>query len=84
MKRVTVSVPDEVDALVREVAEEEEKSMSRIYAEAVEAHLREKRRQQAVERVNAILDRTHVESGAVDELHRDRDKSDRSFLQSHE
>lgn len=82
MKRVTVSVPDEVDALVREVAEEEEKSMSQIYAEAVEAHLQEKRRQRAVERVDAILDRTSVEPGGIDELHRDRDDADRSFAAS--
>lgn len=79
MQRVTVSVPDDVDALVRQVAEEEGKSMSQIYAEAVEAHLREKRRQRAVERVNAILERTTVEPEAVDELHRERTASDRSF-----
>lgn len=84
MKRVTVSVPDDVDTLVRQVAEAEDKSMSEIYAEAVEAHLREKRRQQAVERVNAILERTSVQLDAVDELHRERDDSDRSFPQAHE
>jgi metal-responsive CopG/Arc/MetJ family transcriptional regulator len=82
MKRVTVSVPEEVDARVREWAEEEGKSLSRVYADAVEAYVREKRRQQAAERVEAILDRTTVESGAEEELHADRDDSDRSFPQS--
>lgn len=84
MKRVTVSVPDDVDALVRRVAEAEDKSMSQIYAEAVEAHLREKRRQQAVERVSAILERTSIQPEAIDELRRERDASDRSFPQAHE
>ena len=78
MKRETVSVPDDVDDLVHWVAEEG-KSMSRIYAEAVEVHLREKRRRQAIERVETILERTSVEPDAVDELHRERDASDCSF-----
>lgn len=79
MKRVTVSVPDEVDARVRRVAEEEEKSISRVFAEAVEKHLREKRRQRAVERVASILERTMVQKEAEEELRRERDASDRSF-----
>jgi len=79
MKRVTVSVPDEVDARVRRVAEEEGKSISRVFAEAVEKHLREKRRQRAVERVASILERTTVQKEAEEELHRERDASDRSF-----
>jgi predicted transcriptional regulator len=79
MKRVTVSVPDEVDARVRRVAEEEGKSISRVFAEAVEKHLREKRRQRAVERVASILERTTVQKEAEEELRRERDASDRSF-----
>jgi predicted transcriptional regulator len=81
MKRVTVSVPDEVDARVRRVAEEEGKSISRVFAEAVEKHLREKRRQRAVERVASILERTTVQKEAEEELRRERDASDRSFSQ---
>ncbi len=82
MKRVTVSIPDEVDDRVREWAEEEDKSLSEVYAEAVEAHLREKRRQKAVQRVASILERTTVQPEAVEELHREREASDRSFPQS--
>ena len=82
MKRVTVSVPDEVDALVREWAEEADVSLSQVYAEAVEAHVRAKRRAKAAERIDAILERTTVQPGAVDELHRERDDSDRSFPSS--
>jgi len=84
MKRVTVSVPDEVDARVREVAEAEGKSISQIYAEAVEEHLREKRRQRAAARVASILERTTVEPGAVEVLHRERDASDRPLPPSRE
>lgn len=79
MKQVTISVPDEIDARVRRWAEEEDKSLSQVYAEAVEVHLREKRRQKAAQRVASILERTRVQPGAVDELHRERDASDRSF-----
>lgn len=82
MNRVTVSVPEEVDARVREWAEKEEKSLSQIYADAVEAYVQEKRRRQAAERVETILDRTTVQPGAVEDLHAERDASDRSFPQS--
>ena len=82
MKRVTVSVPDEVDARVRELADEEETSLSQIYADAVTAYVQEKRRKQAADRVEAILDRTTVAPDAVETLHEDRDTSDRSFPQS--
>jgi hypothetical protein len=81
MRRVTVSVPEETDARVRKWAEEEGKSLSRIYADAVEAYIRGKRRQQAAERIEAILDRTSVQPGAVEELHAERESSDRSFPQ---
>ena len=65
--------------------ETEDKSLSQVYAEeAVEAYLHERQRQQAAERVDAILDRTHVEPEAVDELHGERDKSDRSVPLSRE
>jgi hypothetical protein len=77
MKRVTVSVPDDLDALVREWAEETGKSLSEVYAEAVEEHVREQRRRNAARRVATILERTTVEPGAIDELHRERDASDR-------
>lgn len=79
MKRVTVSVPEDIDARVREWAEEEGKSLSQVYADAVEAYVREKRRQRAAERVESILDRTTVRAGAVEDLHAERDASDRSF-----
>jgi metal-responsive CopG/Arc/MetJ family transcriptional regulator len=82
MKRVTVSIPEEIDARVRQWAEEEDKSLSQVYADAVEAHLREKRRQKAAQRVASILERTTVQPGAVEELHREREGSDRSFPQS--
>jgi len=82
MKRVTVSVPEEVDARVREWAEAKGKSLSQIYADAVEAYIEEKRRRQAAERVETILDRTTVQPGAVGDLHAERDASDRSFPQS--
>lgn len=82
MERVTVNVPEELDARVREWAEEEGKSLSRIYADAVEAYIEEKRRRQAAERVEKILDRTTVQPDAVEDLHAERDASDRSFPQS--
>jgi metal-responsive CopG/Arc/MetJ family transcriptional regulator len=82
MKRVTVSVPDDVEALAKELAEQEGQSVSSFFAEAVEAYAREKRRRQAAQRVEAIIERTTVQSDAVDALHRERRDSDRSFPQN--
>jgi len=82
MKRVTVSVPDDVEALAKELAEQEGQSVSSFFAEAVEAYAREKRRRQAAQRVEAIIERTTVQSDAVDALHRQRRDSDRSFPQN--
>jgi hypothetical protein len=82
MKRVTVSVPDEVDALVREWADEEDLTLSQVYVEAVEAHVRARRRAKAAERVEDILERTTVPPDALQALHRERDASDRSFSSS--
>lgn len=81
MRRVTVSVPEETDARVRKWAEEEGKSLSRIYVDAVKTYLREKRRHRAAERVEDILDRTTVQPGGGEELHAERENSDRSFPQ---
>lgn len=81
MNRVTVSVPEEIDDRVRKWAEEEGKSLSRIYADAVEAYVQEKRRERAVERVERILDRTTVQPEALEELDAERKTSDRSFPQ---
>jgi predicted transcriptional regulator len=58
MKRVTVSIPGEIDARVRQWAEKEDKSLSQVYAEPIEAHLRENRRQKAAQRVASIFGRT--------------------------
>lgn len=79
MKRVTVSVPDDVEALAKELAEKEGQSVSSFFAEAVEAYAREKRRQEAAARVDAIIERTTVRPDAVEELHRQRRASDRAF-----
>lgn len=81
MARVTVSVPDDVEALAREMADREGRSVSSFFAEAVEQYAREKRRRQAARRVEEIIERTTVHPDAVEELHRQRKTSDRTFPQ---
>jgi len=43
MKRVTVSVPDEVAALAKELAEQEGQSVSSFFADAVDERHRQRR-----------------------------------------
>lgn len=82
MKRVTVSVPDDVEALARKLADEEGQSISSFFAEAVEQYAREKRRRQAARRVRDIIERTTIQPEAVEELHRQRKETDRTFPQN--
>lgn len=77
--RVTVSIPDEIGRRVEELAEKEGASVSSIYARAVEEHVKEKRRQEAFEAINALIGETNVAPDAIDELHRMRRESDRTF-----
>jgi metal-responsive CopG/Arc/MetJ family transcriptional regulator len=51
MKRVTVNVDDEIGAEAEAIAEEQGVSVSQFYAEAVEAAIREHKRQQALQRI---------------------------------
>lgn len=81
MSRVTVSVPEDVKQLAEEMAEEEERSVSSLFAEAVEEYVCTRRRRQAARRIDDIIERTTVRPGAVEDLHRQRRESDRAFPQ---
>ncbi len=52
--------------------------MSSLVAQAVRRYLEERRRAQAVERINALIGKAHVGSQAVEELRRERRVPDRS------
>jgi predicted transcriptional regulator len=53
--RVTVNVPDEIGKTAEQVAKQAGKSVSALYAEAIEAHIRALRRKQAIEAINSII-----------------------------
>jgi len=56
--RITVHVPDDIGAEAERVAREQGVSVSSLYAEAVELHLRELRRQQAFAAIRGIIGQT--------------------------
>jgi metal-responsive CopG/Arc/MetJ family transcriptional regulator len=76
--RITINVPDDVGEEAETVAQAEGVSMSSLVAQAVRRYLEERRRAQAVERINALIGKAQVSSHAVDELRRERRVPDRS------
>lgn len=76
--RVTVNIPDPVGREAERAARAMGVSVSSLYAEAVEAHLRERRRKLAVARVGALIGSVRVAPEALDEIRRDRENSERS------
>jgi hypothetical protein len=53
--------------------------MLSLIAQAVRRYLDERRRAQAVERINALIGKVHVGSRAVEEIRRERRLPDRSI-----
>jgi metal-responsive CopG/Arc/MetJ family transcriptional regulator len=76
--RITVNVPDPVAEEAEEVAEEAGISLSALFAQAVESYLARRRRDRAIERINALIGTGRVTPDALDELARGRAASDRS------
>ena len=58
--RVTVHIPDEVGKEAENLAKHRGVSVSSLYAEVIEAHIKEERRKQAFERINSLLKDAHV------------------------
>jgi metal-responsive CopG/Arc/MetJ family transcriptional regulator len=76
--RITVNVPDDVGEEAENVAQTEGVSMSSLVAQAVRRYLEERRRAQAVERINALIGTAPAGSQAVEEIRRERRAADRS------
>ena len=78
MKRVTVNVDDKIGAEAEAIAEERGVSVSQFYAEAVEAAIREHKRQQALQRIEDEVMGTGapVSREEFDEAQRDLRKDD--------
>lgn len=64
--RITVHVPDDIGAEAERVAREQGVSVSSLYAEAVELHLREVKRQRAFAAITGIIGQTPVAPVAAD------------------
>jgi metal-responsive CopG/Arc/MetJ family transcriptional regulator len=77
--RITINVPDDVGEEAENVAQAEGLSMSSLVAQAVRRYLEERRRAQAVERINALIGKAQVSSQAVEEIRRERRVPDRSI-----
>lgn len=77
--RVTVNIPDPIGKEAEAAAREEGASVSALYAQAVELYLRERRRERAIARINALIGNTRVASDALPSLERERRESERSI-----
>ncbi|PSQ89232.1 MAG: hypothetical protein BRD45_03925 [Bacteroidetes bacterium QS_8_64_10] len=76
--RVTVNVPDELGEQIKMWADEQDVSVSSIYADAVEKHLARQRRKRAAERIEASLGGAFAPD-ALEELDKMREGSERHF-----
>ena len=77
--RITVNVPDDVGEEAENAAQAEGVSMSSLVAQAVRRYLEERRRAQAVERINALIGKARISSQAVKEIRRERRVPDRAI-----
>ncbi len=77
--RITIDVPDDVGEEAENVAREQGVSMSSLVAQAVKRYLEERRRAQAVERINALIGTMPGGSQALEEIRREREAADRSI-----
>lgn len=76
--RVTVTVPDPVGAEAEKVAEEEGVSVSALYARAVERFIEERRRERAIQAIDAVIGTSTVQCDAAEQIEEDREASDRA------
>jgi predicted transcriptional regulator len=78
--RVTVNIPDDIGETAQHLAEERGQSVSSFYAEAVEQRVKALRREQAVERIDRLIEEHPPPApDALDELKRMRRASERNF-----
>lgn len=75
--RITVHIPDPVGQDAEQAAREEETSVSALFARAMERFLEERRRARAARRITALIGEAEVSPEALEEVARDRGRSDR-------
>ncbi|WMT58554.1 hypothetical protein [Truepera radiovictrix] len=76
---MTVNVPDDIGKTAEQVAKQAGKSVSALYAEAIEAHVKALRRKQAIEAINSLIGKTYVVPDFDEQLKKMRRESDRDF-----
>ena len=77
--RVTIHVADDIGKEVEDMASKKGVSVSSLYAVAIEAHIKELKRQKAIEGINNLIGNTHVDANIDEQLQEMRYSSDRSF-----
>ncbi|MDQ3396917.1 MAG: hypothetical protein M3511_03960 [Deinococcota bacterium] len=77
--RVTVHVPDVIGQTAEQVAKQAGKSVSALYAEAIEVHVKALRRKQAIEAINSLIGKTNIAPDIDEQLKQMRRESDRDF-----
>ena len=75
--RVTVSIPDPLGEEAEALAREQGVSVSALYAEAMQAYLRELRRQEALESIRDLIGKVDIAPDALAQLQDERRRSDR-------
>lgn len=77
--RVTVHVADDIGKEVEKIATKKGVSVSSLYAEAIETHIRELKRKKAIEGINNLIGNTYIDANIDGQLQEIRYSSDRSF-----
>jgi antitoxin VapB len=77
--RITVNVPEDIGKAAEQFAKETGKSVSALYAEAIEAHIKALKRKQAIEAINSLIGDTYIAPDFDEQLKQMRRESDRDF-----
>lgn len=76
--RITVHIPDSLEKEIKKASKNENTSVSSLIAKATESYLKEKRKKRIGKRVLELIGKGKIAPDAIEELHSERHKDDRS------
>lgn len=76
--RITVHIPDSLEKEIKKASKNENTSVSSLIAKATESYLKEKRKKRLGKRVLELIGKVKIAPDAIEELHSERRKDDRS------
>ena len=76
--RITVHIADSLEKEIKKASKNENTSVSSLIAKATESYLKEKRGKRIGRRVLELIGKVKIAPDAIEELHAERHKDDRS------